>query len=245
MTKDAPAFDFFPERFWFAVEGWPETEICRYFRLLSQAWMRDGLPADAKDLAALARGKVSARILDKFPVSDDGKRRNVFLEEIRAAQRERIAKRREGAQKTNAKRWGGRVAERHPSESLNDSPTSRHHPPPTLHPNTDTSPGSSGETPRDLPMDDRTPPLDRIKAWAIQVMAPKECAEAFWNDHEARGMSPRGYWKDRDGNEILNPHAAFRAFATRWKGNDFKKLHATHRPTPPRSDTLNKPGRYA
>jgi hypothetical protein len=143
MTKDAPAFDFYPERFWFAVEGWTESETCRYWRLLGQQWMRDGLPADERELAGLARGKLSERVLGKFPVADDGKRRNAFLEQLRNEQRDRIAKRRDGAAKTNAKRWSGKSDSESPSgRSANRSATrlatiervDSESPPPTTHP---------------------------------------------------------------------------------------------------------------
>ena len=143
--KDAPAFDFYPERFWFAVEGWPDHDILRYFRLLSQAWMRDGLPSDLRELTGLARGKVSERVLAKFPVAEDGRRRNPFMETLRREQRQRIEKRRLGAQKTNAQRWGSesnsdrsaiaqRVANDVGSDTSSESPTSRHHPPPVVCP---------------------------------------------------------------------------------------------------------------
>lgn len=150
-AKDAPAFDFYPERFWFAVEGWTEAEIVRYWRLLGQQWMRDGLPVAEDELAGLARGKVTPRLLSKFPVAEDGLRRNRFLEQLRVEQRERIAKRRAGAGKTNAKRWGKKSL----SDSLSDSVSDRsatierldsESPPPTTHhpPHFDTStPGGS------------------------------------------------------------------------------------------------------
>lgn len=132
--KHAPMFDFFPERFWFAVEGWTEQEICRYWRLLSQQWMRNGLPESERDLAGLARGKVSPRLLEKFPVATDGLRRNPFLETVRLEQRKRIAARKLGAAMANLKRYGegslseddrsillaaGKLAQRQDSESLN------------------------------------------------------------------------------------------------------------------------------
>lgn len=52
--------------------------------------MRGYLPASVKDLSALARGKVSERILDKFPVGQDGHRRNPLLETLRGDQVERM-----------------------------------------------------------------------------------------------------------------------------------------------------------
>jgi len=133
--KDAPAYDWYPERFWFAVEGWTDREIVAYKRLLDQQWLRDGLPDDARALAGLARGKVPEKVLAKFPIETDGLRRNPFLETIRKSQRERIAKRREGAAITNAKR--------HAQRTLSDTLAPKNGanvgiasdtPPPTTHP---------------------------------------------------------------------------------------------------------------
>lgn len=62
-----------------------------------------------------------------------------------------------------------------------------------------------------------TPTLEQVQLWADSVMAPKECAEAFYGDHEGRG------WSDRTGQMITNPRAAFNGFATRWKANDAQK----------------------
>jgi hypothetical protein len=106
--KDAPAFDFYPERFWYAVEGWSEGEICRYWRLLGHQWMRGALPASEDDLAALARGKVTPRILEKFPIGSDGRRRNAVMESVRNDQRARRHANAEKARHAAGARWKDR-----------------------------------------------------------------------------------------------------------------------------------------
>ena len=155
---DAPAFDFYPERFWTAVEGWSDRDIVKYLRLLSQSWLRDGLRPD--ELQRLARGKVPPLLCEKFPLAADGRHRNPMQENLRAEQRQRILKRRVGAALTNLHRYGQAklspddlalvqqhapdklLAQRTPSDSLSDTPSDRSatpqrhasdSPPPTTH----------------------------------------------------------------------------------------------------------------
>jgi uncharacterized protein YdaU (DUF1376 family) len=108
--KDAPAFDFYPERWLTGTAGLSDIEQIAYLRLLCHQWLMQGLPEDVKALKRLAGRGVTPAVLEKFPQGEDGRRRNGRLETIRVEQRERIAKRRAGAAKTNAKRWGERVA---------------------------------------------------------------------------------------------------------------------------------------
>jgi hypothetical protein len=239
MSKDAPAFDFYPERFWFAVEGWTESETCRYWRLLSQQWMRDGLPADEKELAGLARGKLSERVLDKFPLADDGKRRNPFLEQLRNEQRDRIARRRDGAAKTNAKRWAGKSDSESPSDRSATRLATRlatiervdsESPPPTTHhnstPHTPHAPAHDGSL---WPDPSEYPTLETVKAWAVAVMAPPECAEKWHAERCVEGwMTKGGRPMTADAGPLRN---LFSAYATAWKANASKVL--TGRPPPP------------
>lgn len=108
MAKDAPAYDWYPERFWFAVEGWTDREIVAYKRLLDQQWMRDGLPESIKELEGLARGKISPRVIQKFPLAEEGVRRNPYMESVRDLQRKRIDAARSKATAMNDARWGSR-----------------------------------------------------------------------------------------------------------------------------------------
>jgi hypothetical protein len=104
--------------------------------------------------------------------------------------------------------------------------------------------GEEGE----LPMRHRTPSLEILKEWASRSLVPPECAELFWDSNEARGLTPDGYWQDRDGNTIKNPAAAFRAWATRWKANKTNATNPneTHRRNPARTDSsTNNASRYS
>lgn len=139
--RDAPAFDFYPERWTHGTRHMSKTEKSDYLELLCHQWTEDGLPQDLEIVARVIGYKKAAQIpplvLEKFPLSSDGKRRNLRLEKEREAQRGRIEKRREGAKKTNAKRWGSdslgdRSATRERQLSDNDSdspPPTTHHPP--------------------------------------------------------------------------------------------------------------------
>lgn len=78
---------------------------------LGYQWMRGYLPGSVKDLSALSRGKVSERIVGKFPVGQDGHRRNPLLETIRGDQVERMLANRFKQTVSARKRW-------HPGEPL-------------------------------------------------------------------------------------------------------------------------------
>jgi len=238
MTKDAPAFDFYPERWLVGVAGMSDAEQLSYLRLLCHQWLMGdaGLPADVPALKRLAGARgVTDAVLAKIPIGEDGKRRNARLEIVRSEQRQRIAKRREGAAKTNAKRWGERVA----NESLSDHSAipgrvANESPPPTSH-----------LPPREIERSAQVregafPSLPEVKAYAPTVMATPECAENFWNGMEGSG------WVNKFGHPIADWRPIFRNFATAWKNNDSqRKNNATTRPTPARSDTANAPGRYS
>lgn len=231
--KDAPAFDFYPERWLAGVAEFSDQDQLVYLRLLCHAWLRDGLPADDDALKRLAGRKVSPVVLAKFPIGEDGVRRNGMQERIRDEQRKRIAKRREGANKTNSKRWGKDVA----SESLSDHSATPERvdiesPPPTTH-----------HPPHDKDLSARgVPTIEQVKQWAESIMAPSDCAEVWWNEMEGAG------WVDARGRPVIQPRPAFTAYATKWKANDYRSKSNAHKPpTPPTSGTsgANKPGRYS
>lgn len=122
-TRDAPAFDFYPERWLVGVAGMSDAEQISYLRLLCHQWLLGdaGLPPDLPALKRLAGGKgVTPAVLAKLPPSADGKRRNKRLEVIRAEQRERIAKKSEQRRAAAQKRW-------HQTPAMADAPAMRVH----------------------------------------------------------------------------------------------------------------------
>lgn len=145
--KDAPAFDFFPERWLAGVATFSDAEQISFLRLLCHQWLKsdDGLPDDGTILKRLAGKGVTSSVLAKFPVGQDGARRNARLETIRVGQRERIAKKSEVRRAAANARWekerskpDANASEVHANASIvhvqsdaNAMPTT-HHPPPTL-----------------------------------------------------------------------------------------------------------------
>lgn len=116
--KDAPAFDFYPERWLVGVAALSDHEQLSYLRLLCHQWTMDGLPADIPALRRLAGRGVTEVLLEKFPLCDDGKRRNVRLETVRAEQRARISKSRDKIAKMNAARESTRASTRDSTRPL-------------------------------------------------------------------------------------------------------------------------------
>lgn len=235
--KDAPAFDFFPERFWFAVEGWTDREIVAYFRLLSQQWLRDGLPENLKEIRALARGKISEKVLEKFPLAEDGKRRNRFLEEIREKQRKRIERKRLGAKKTNAKRWGKGIESESLSDVENDRLASRlatikrvdiESPPLTTHHSPLIIQQQQLQQQAREASPSSAPTFEQAQAYAEQFTRPNSqglliTAEILANWHDDR--SRKGWIYVRDGFEfpIADWRADLRAYARSWMRNNGPK----------------------
>jgi hypothetical protein len=180
-TKDAPAFDFYPERWTHGTRLMNKVERSDYLDLLCHQWTDDGLPDDLELMARLLGYKraaqLSSLVLAKFPVSGDGKRRNQLLEKLRLEQRHRIAKRREGAHKTNAKRYAERPLSDTPSErsatpERPESDIASASPPPTTH-----HPPQLSLSPR--------PALSDALAAADMIGITEAEAEEWWNAREA------------------------------------------------------------
>ena len=105
QVRDAPAFDFYPERWLVGVAGLSDAEQLAYLRLLCHQWLLQGLPEDVPALRRLGGKGVTPAVLAKLPLQADGKRRNARLETIRTEQRERIAKKSEQRRAAAHKRW--------------------------------------------------------------------------------------------------------------------------------------------
>ncbi len=105
QIRDAPAFDFYPERWLVGVATMSDAEQLTYLRLLCHQWLLQGLPADVPALKRLGGKGVTPAVLAKLPLQADGKRRNARLETIRTEQRERIAKKSEQRRAAAIKRW--------------------------------------------------------------------------------------------------------------------------------------------
>lgn len=89
--------------------GWTAEERGHYLTLLMIQWDRGSLPAEASDLERLSPGvrQCWSVLAGKFPVSEDGTRRNAKLEEHRVRCVEIREKRSQAAKSAASGRWSG------------------------------------------------------------------------------------------------------------------------------------------
>lgn len=221
--KDAPAFDFYPERWLVGTASLSDLEQICYLRLLCHQWVMEGLPADVGALKRLAGKGVTDTVLAKLPVCEDGKRRNNRLEIVRNEQRIRIEKSRAKIQRMNEARTGKNKEKAPLQEPLQEGLQEPlvgalqgppHHSPLTTHPVIRHSPArESAEIP---PIS-----LEAVKANCGQYGATPECAEQWWLTCDARG------WVDERGQKITNPLSHLGKFKNSWNANEAqrKKSH--------------------
>lgn len=248
QERDAPAFDFYCERWTHGTRHLTKVERCDYLDLLLYQWTSDGLPADVDMLARLVGyrkgSQISPLVLEKFPVAADGKRRNARLEEERTKQRDRIRRKRQGAAKTNVKRWGNAGGDAHapattrarstrptrqslPAESLSESISSRlatdervdiESPPPTTH----HPPQNELAGERELPPPGADWPKSEEEARAVAALvgADADYVATVWREHDATGDYTR---LDATGGRL-----AIRNFASYVKSRWGYRSHRQH-----------------
>jgi uncharacterized protein YdaU (DUF1376 family) len=113
--KSLPFLPWYPARFMSATRGWSVTARGVYRELLDCQWEMGSLPGDPRELQRLigatnAEWRCWPQLVEcKFPVGEDSRRRNQVMEEHRARSLGIRERNREGAAKTNAKRYGPRV----------------------------------------------------------------------------------------------------------------------------------------
>ena len=206
MKDFAPAFDFYPERWTHGTRPMNKVERCDYLDLLCHQWTDDGLPDDLDLLARMLGYKrasqIPAIVLAKFPVAEDGKRRNPRLEIERGRQKKNAERHRKGAQLTNAKRH----AKRHAERTLSD-------------PHSERRATETGDAERTLPLTSDLWPLstnnnethtprargsgypdseDQAKSMAVTAGVDPAYAATLWHEIEGRdGL-------DSMGNRVTN-----------------------------------------
>jgi uncharacterized protein YdaU (DUF1376 family) len=210
-SKDAPAFDFYPERWTHGTRHMTKVERCDYIDLLCHQWTDDGLPANLDILARLLgyrKGcQIPVMVIEKFPKASDGKRRNQRLEVERQKQRDRREKAQEKARVGAAGRWRGSNTKALPEGRPKDAPSipqamlegcSKHPPsidqalhkqcpPPTSDPTPITERESTaGATPA---VGDLALQADAIAASYCRHDSPVEVREIILGELE-RGVSP-------------------------------------------------------
>ena len=199
-VKDAPAFDFYPERWLVGVAPLSDAEQLAYLRLLCHQWMLQGLPPELPALRRLGGRGVTPALLEKFPAGADGRRRNPRLETVRQEQRSRIARSREKIARMNAAR-ARRATDRIP---------------PPVPPNTE-APASPPQTAAAA-----QPPVSlaqAVQAGPAMGVLPA-AAEAWWLDHDARG------WVDGRGQAVRNWRSSLTSYGRRWQANDQRRAAA-------------------
>lgn len=228
MSKDAPAFDFYPERWLSGVAMFSDAEQLAFLRLLCHQWLEGGLPDNAATLKRLGGKGTTTALLAKFPQGEDGQRRNARLETIRSEQRARIAKKSEQRKLAADARWSkermqkpcGTDAVASPPHMRNDMQTdagampTTHHPPPTH-----IKPHTPGAGERGVwPDPSEYPTVETVRQWAESVLAPAACAEKWHAERTAEG------WMNKHGRP-LQPDALrplFSIYATAWKANEHR-----------------------
>lgn len=83
-----------------------------------------------------------------------------------------------------------------------------------------TIPPTPTPTPTDSPIRAILPTLDQAKASATMAGVTAEAAECWWLECEARPLSPRGNFTDRDGNEIRKWLSHLTSYGRKWAAND-------------------------
>lgn len=95
-----------------STAGWRGEERALYLTLLAYQWTMGALPSESDELMRLAQyhaknwRKMFPKVAQKFPICDDGLRRNPRLEEHRQRHKELKEKRKMAGQAGMAKRWG-------------------------------------------------------------------------------------------------------------------------------------------
>jgi uncharacterized protein YdaU (DUF1376 family) len=101
---------FFGRDFYASTAMWTAEEVGHYMRLLIIQWDAGSLPADIDrlELVSPGVGRVWTLLVEKFPVWEDGRRRNHRMEEHRQKASELQAARSEAGKIGNEKRWSDR-----------------------------------------------------------------------------------------------------------------------------------------
>lgn len=211
--KKPPAFQFYADDFLAGTADMTAEEVGVYIRLLCHSWNKDGLE-DNERLALLA-GQCQASSLahakSKFRLTD-GKLKNPRLEQ----ERQKQAEFREKQAENGKKRWLGNASPM-PSQMPNACSPS---------PSPSPSPIIEREREENFP---ECPPMSRKDFDAMAEMrgVAQDCAEWFWNVHEARN------WVDQSGNPIRKVEPLLLNAAKKWRQNQSQSAAAASAPAKP------------
>lgn len=189
----SPAFQFYADDFLAGTFDMSTQEVGAYVRLLCHQWNRGSIPVEPEKQQRLAGGSVSADVLAKFELCDDGQLRNTRLERERQKQSDFRAKQAEKGRKSGESRrsTSGTTVEPRLNHGLTVvEPT---HEPETNSPVSSLlSPISNKQT-----IGVGFPTLEEVKAFGSMRGVKPEDAEAFWHHFESSG------WIDKNGHAVI------------------------------------------
>jgi uncharacterized protein YdaU (DUF1376 family) len=172
-----PAFQFYADDFVAGVADMTQSEVGAYILLLCHQWSRGEIPSDKARASMIAKGEISEHVSGKFPAG-----KNARLEQERekqSAYREMQSQKGQASAKARFNRGSTAVQFRLEPKVNSPSP----------------SPLVEREREASLP---EIPPMPRKDFDSLCQMRgiPTECAEWFWNTHDARN------WTDATGQII-------------------------------------------
>ena len=203
----SPAFQFYPDDFIGGTVGMTAAEVGAYVRLLCFAWGNGFIPSESSSLKRITGYTVSESVLSKFP---GGK--NPRMEEERNKQAVWRDKSRIGGLHSAAKR----------ASTTLQPPLQPKVNQPCLQPNGNTpSPSPSPLVERERGFAE-IPPMTRAEFDTMAEMSavPKDCADWFWNLHDARN------WIDGHGQPIRKVQPLLMNALKSWRANGVIKKSA-------------------
>ena len=227
-----PQFDFFPRDFLASTIGWPAAARGHYITLLCVAWEQEGLPGDPRKVAAISPGLADEwpEWEEKFPVGEDGRRRNPRLERERAYRLSKSeagkagADARWGTDGKNGKRNGTRIefaSSSHAVSHMANDMAKRCPPSPAPSPSLGeiqpAAPDATSEPPKRRK---RSQPTDSISwdasgGWQGITDADRQAwATAYPAVDLARELAAAGEWLKANPEKARK--SRWRAFVTRW-----------------------------
>lgn len=211
----------------YAAEWLAETsemscaEAGAFQRLMCHQWLNGGLPPELDRISRLAGDIAEASlsyILTKFPVGQDGIRRNQNLETVRQKQAAFSEERKRSGSAGAEKRWKGRSANGSAIAQPQNSQCQNH----GLQSSSSSPLGDGTDHAREADLvpivrgsssTQVNPTMEEAKAYADRNGVLPECAEKWFLDHDARG------WVDRAGQPIIHWKSSVLAYAVQWRAN--------------------------
>jgi len=200
-----PSFQFYADDFIGGTQTMTHEERGFYILLLSLQWTQGGISPD--DFARLGRGIAQpslTHVKSKFKLDQDGKLKNVRMEIVRSEQDEFRANRSKSGKAGADKRWHSHSTAI--AQPMANGMAKHSSPPPT----------PLVEREREFP---EVPPMSRkdFDAMANMRGIPKDCADWFWNTHDARN------WVDTHGNPISKVEPLLQNAFVKWRKNGHAK----------------------